>query len=66
MHLTDYSYCQAFAERARTAKVEVICSMSVRDPGKGKNLALLTCRAFVKPKPIKQQTWRVLLSAAGH
>jgi RES domain len=64
-HLTDYGHCQSFAERARRAKVEVICSLSVRDPGKGKNLALLTCRAFARPKPLKQQTWRVLLSDAG-
>jgi hypothetical protein len=29
------------------------------------NLALLTCRAFAKPKPVAQQTWRIRLSDAG-
>ena len=29
------------------------------------NLALLTCRVFVKPKPIDQQTWHIHLSDAG-
>jgi hypothetical protein len=64
-HLTDYSHCQAFADRARAAHIEIICSRSVRDPRKGKNLALLTCRSFAKPNPITRQTWRVLLSDAG-
>jgi hypothetical protein len=38
---------------------------SVRDPRQGMNLALLTCRVFVKPKPIDQQTWHIHLSDAG-
>jgi len=65
MHVTDYSYCQAFAETARTAKIEVIRYASIRDPGHGINFALLTCRAFAHPKPIDRQTWHIRVSAAG-
>jgi hypothetical protein len=65
MHVTDYSHCQAFADTARVAKIEIIRYASVRDPGHGMNLALLTCRAFAKPQPIDQQTWHIRLSNAG-
>lgn len=65
MHVTDYSYCQAFADVARAAKIEIIRYASVRDPDHGINLAILTCRAFAKPQPIEQQTWRIRLSDAG-
>jgi hypothetical protein len=62
-HPTDYSQCQALAEAARIAAIEVIRYRSVRDPKKGMNLALLTCRAFAKP--VSFQTWRIRLSATG-
>jgi RES domain len=65
MHVTDYSHCQALAEAARAAKIEIIRYASVRDPGHGMNFALLTCRAFVHPKPIEQQTWHIRFSHAG-
>jgi RES domain len=65
MHVTDYSHCQAFADTARRAKIELIRYESVRDPGHGMNLALLTCRAFAKREPVDQQTWRIHLSHAG-
>ena len=65
MHVTDYSHCQAFADAARAAKIEIIRYASVRDPDHGINLAILTCRAFAKPQPIEQQTWRIRLSDAG-
>ena len=65
LQLTDYSDCQARAEMARVAAVEVIRYASVRDPGRGVNVALLTCRAFSKPKPIDQQTWRIRFAEAG-
>src|SRR5262245_25643760 len=32
MHTSDYNHCQAFADAARAAKIEVICYASVRDP----------------------------------
>jgi len=65
MHVTDYSHCQAFADTARAAEVEVIRYASVRDPGHGMNLALLTCRALANSKPINQRTWRIRLSDTG-
>ena len=64
MHVTDYSHCQALAETARTAKIEVIRYASVRDRA-GINFALLTCRAFANPNLFDQQTWHIRLSDAG-
>jgi hypothetical protein len=64
-HLTDYSHCQAIADAARAAKIEIIRYESVRRPAYGKNLALLSCRAFASQKPIDQQTWHIRLSEAG-
>jgi hypothetical protein len=65
MHPSDYTHCQAFAETARAAKVEVIRYASVRDIGRGMNLALLTCRVFTKPNPLDRQTWHIRLSETG-
>lgn len=64
-HVTDYTHCQALAETARMTRIEIIRYESVRDPNHGMNLALLTCRAFAKPKPVDQQTWRIRLSSSG-
>jgi hypothetical protein len=65
MHVTDYQHCQAFADIARAAKVEIIRYTSVRDPAGEMIIALLTCRAFAKPKPIAWQTWHIQLNDAG-
>jgi hypothetical protein len=64
-HPTDYAACQALAESARVAGIYVIRYQSVRDPRRGLNVALLTCDAFAKPKPLNQQTWHIRLSATG-
>jgi hypothetical protein len=64
-HPTAYSQCQVLVASARIAAIEVIQYRSVRDPKKGMNLALLTCRAFAKPEPVSFQTWRIHLSATG-
>ncbi len=64
-HLTDYAGCQDFADAARAAEAEVIRYRSVRDPRKGCNLAVLTCRAFAGRAPVERQTWRMRLSASG-
>ena len=63
--VTDYAPCQALADAARAADVDVIRSRSVRDPAGGINLALLRCRAFARPAPLAQQSWRIFLSASG-
>jgi hypothetical protein len=65
MHVTDYGPCQTLADAARGAKIELIRYESVRDPAHGMNLALLTCRAFARRRPVDQQTWRIRLSGAG-
>jgi hypothetical protein len=64
-HPTDYAACQSLADSARTAEVSAILYRSVRDPGAGTNMALLTATAFAAPKPVERQTWRIRLSALG-
>jgi hypothetical protein len=61
----DYAACQALADSSRAAGIDVIRYQSVRDPRRGLNVALLTCEAFARPKPIRQQTWHIRLSATG-
>ncbi len=63
IHPTEYGPCQAFAEVAREAGVEVILSKSTRDPDGRKNVNILTCGAFEKPKPVGQDTWQIKASA---
>lgn len=65
VHPTDYAACQALAEQAREAGVEVIRYESARDPARGPNLAVLACRAFRSAEPVAWQTWRLALSPAG-
>jgi hypothetical protein len=65
LHLTDYEPCQRLADSSRAANVDIIRYRSVRDPRHGFNLALLTCRAFTRPKPLSEQTWHIRLSEAG-
>ncbi|MCC2099287.1 MAG: RES family NAD+ phosphorylase [Hyphomicrobiales bacterium] len=72
---TDYTGCQAFADAARAAQAQAIRYASVRDPGKGVNLALLTCAAFLRNHPpspqiterqiTERQTWRIRLNRSG-
>lgn len=64
-HPTDYQPCQSLAETARDIGVELIRYTSVRDPAHGSNFAVLTCRAFHSPEPIKRQTWRIRISRSG-
>lgn len=64
-HPTDYSDCQALADAARGTGVEALRYRSARDPGGGRNVALLTCAAFSSHAPIDRQTWRLQLDAAG-
>jgi len=63
-HPTDYGPCQALAETARDAGIEVLRYTSARDPD-GINVALLACRVFAAPRPIERQTWRLSLNAHG-
>jgi hypothetical protein len=61
---TDYSACQALADAARDAGIESLRYPSARDPG-GRNIALLTCRAFRSREPIERQAWRLDAGPAG-
>lgn len=63
-HPIDYAPCQALADTARRADVDVLRYNSARDPG-GINIALLACRAFAGREPIERQTWRLSLNAHG-
>ncbi|WEJ33205.1 RES family NAD+ phosphorylase [Devosia sp. SD17-2] len=55
----DYADCQALADSARAEGIDVIRYASVRDPGAGANLAVLTCTAFSAPAPTGRQTWKL-------
>ena len=61
----DYAPCQALADAAGAAGIQVIRYLSVRDPGRGCNLALLSAQAFAAASPQDRQTWRVHLGAHG-
>jgi len=62
---TDYVACQALADAARLAGIEVLRYQSVRDSNRGLNLALLACRAFAAKAPLERQTWRIRPGASG-
>jgi hypothetical protein len=64
-HPVEYRHCQTLAEQARSAGVEILRYHSARDPGGGRNIAVLTCRAFAAPEPIDRQTWRVHFGPSG-
>src|SRR5712691_9601961 len=64
-HVTDYAACHDLADIARTQDVHVIKYESVRDPHRGRNVAILSCRAFTQNEPIARQTWRIFLDANG-
>jgi len=57
----DYAACQALADAARQAEVDVLRYASVRDPGEGSNLAVLACRAVTSKQPLATQTWHLML-----
>lgn len=61
----DYAACQALADGARTAGVQVVRSESARDLAGRANIALLTCVAFAATEPSMRQTWRLRLGPLG-
>lgn len=64
-HLTEYSPCQDLADTARVTGTEVIRYISVRDPDRRANLAVLSCRAFADAHPVERQTWRIRIGETG-
>lgn len=65
MHPTRLDACQALADAAREANIDVIRYASVRDPKHRLNVALLTCRAFSVKQETARQTWRIHLGSVG-
>jgi hypothetical protein len=63
-HPTDYAACQALADDARAAGIEIITYESARAP-RAINHALLTCRAFTRSEEVGRQTWRIHFSSSG-
>ncbi|MBB3396938.1 MULTISPECIES: RES family NAD+ phosphorylase [unclassified Rhizobium] len=61
----NYAPCQALADAAREAGCRAILYESVRDPQRGRNIALLTAAAFAAREPVERQTWRIRLSGIG-
>jgi hypothetical protein len=57
----SYEPCQALADAARQAKVDVLRYASVRDPAGGSNIAVLDCGALVTKQPTAFQTWHLML-----
>ncbi len=64
-HPIEYGPCQEQADAARAAGVEAIRYCSVRDPGGGANLALLSPAAFRATQPEIAETWHVILREAS-
>ncbi|SIP95671.1 RES domain-containing protein [Rhizobium sp. RU35A] len=64
-HPTDYAACQTLAETARATEIDAILYRSIRDPGRGMNIALLNAGAFAHREPTERQSWRIHLST-GH
>jgi len=62
-HPTDYSACQQLADNARVAGVAVLRYDSARAPGR--NVALLTGKAFAAREPKERQVWRLHLGPPG-
>ena len=56
-----YGPCQELADAARAAKVEALRYESVRDPGRGANLAVLSPAALAERAPTGAQTWWLML-----
>ncbi len=61
----SYGACQDLADKIREAGGDVIRYSSVRDPQRGKNLALLSGQVFAKADPVGQESWRIKLSNQG-
>jgi hypothetical protein len=61
----DYRACQSLAALFRSRGGQLIRYQSVRDPHRGMNVAVLTCRAFASAQPDATQTWRVQFVSAG-
>lgn len=62
-HPLNYAPTQDLADAARSAEIEVLRYRSAR--AEGRNVALLTCRAFPAPEPVERQVWRMDVGPRG-
>lgn len=62
-HPTDYTVCQQLADTARVAGIAVLRYDSARAPGR--NVALLTGKAFASREPEERQVWRLHTGPRG-
>ena len=58
----DYGPCQALADEARQDGVTLIRYESVRDPEHGGAAALLSPKAFARRKPVRTETWYLVVT----
>lgn len=64
-HLSNYDAGQLFADEARAANIDILKYLSVRDPERRPNFALLKPAVFTHPEPVDRQSWRIHLDANG-
>lgn len=57
----SYEACQHLADEARKAAGDIIRSQSVRCLQNGKNIALISWKAFSSTEPEQRQTWRMTI-----
>lgn len=63
--LTDYRACQDLADSARAAAAILLVYLSVRDPDRGRNVALLDPAGFASPRIAERQSWRIHFGRTG-
>lgn len=62
MELSDGLWpCQDLADAACEARIDVIRYLSVQDPRKGKNVAVLNPIALISRQPESQQTYHLFI-----
>lgn len=59
MDRVDYAACQALADKARLAGVDLIRYRSVRDAMGRANVAVLSPAAFAETRPSAEETWSI-------
>jgi len=58
----DYEACRQLADEVREAGCEAIRYHSVRDPDRGCNVAVLSCKAFAQTTPIDLESLKIFLT----
>ena len=61
----NYAHTQAFARQARTAGAGAIVYESVRDPERGRCMAVLSPQAFISGQSPATETWYLTVGSTG-